>query len=186
MTAQEEELRAKPLDAGSLMFRYTEIYRLLRQKVSLLCRLDLAHLLTWLSTQLAVYDYYGWEVNDPGHLNWLRDEIATAKAETDSWHAEYVRLRCFRAALRGELLHAARSCESVSSARARRPSRLQLPASLPRRPRRRPSTATGATFRSRRTACMIPSTRRWSPSSVSAACQLARWRRCCRRSRRRQ
>ena len=123
MTAQEKELRAKPVDAGSLMFRYTEIYRLLRQKVChLRRRLNVAHLLTSLLTQLAVYDYYGWEVNDPGHLNWLRDEITTAKTEMDSWHAEYVRLPCFRVALRGALLHAARLCRSQERDREQRES----------------------------------------------------------------
>ena len=84
---------------GMRYFRFSNISLLFNQMVRLLAALrsfsaDSSRIHPHFSRQLAIKDYQGLEMVNPGFLDDLRADAAVAAADMNSAYKEYVRLRC--------------------------------------------------------------------------------------------
>ena len=152
---------------GMRYFRVAEISHLLNQMVRLFCLRCVLRTASFCralpqplpnSLQLAIKDYEGVEVNDPGLLDGLRSDAAVAESEMLSSYQDYVRLRCaamLRGALTRDSSHVLR-CRIWRSARTRTPLLLQRStSSCPCGLRQLLPMTTGAPYLSRHSVFMI-------------------------------
>ena len=99
-TVVEKRAHAEPMDAGARYFRFTNISDLFNQMVRRFRQRCAARYLCGfltqsfpVSRQLAIKEYQGLEVVNPGFLDDLRADAAVAAADMNSAYGEYVRLR---------------------------------------------------------------------------------------------